>query len=136
MSYPPPPDGESPDPGYRPGEHGQPPPYGQPGYGYGQPGYGQQPPHGYPPHQDHPRALLAMILGILGLVICGPVAPFAWWIGKKAVNEIDDSGGRLGGRGMAKAGYIMGVIGTIFLVIMVLVVAVMVPVGFQSAQSG
>ena len=128
MSYPPPPGGESSDPG-RPGDPGQQNPYGQPGY------YGQQPPYGYPPRQDHPRALLAMILGILGLVVCGPIAPFAWWVGKKAVDEIDASGGQLGGRGMAKAGYIMGIIGTILLVIGVLVVAVMIPVGLQS-QSG
>jgi hypothetical protein len=129
MSYPPPPEGEPSDPGRRPGEHGQPPPYGQPGYG-------QETPYGYPPRQDHPRAILAMILGIVGILVCGPVAPFAWWIGKKAVDEIDASGGRLGGRGMAKAGYIMGVIGTILLVIAVLVFAVAFPLGLQSGQSG
>lgn len=51
MSYPPPPDGESSQPGssdpqQQPGQ----PPYGQPGYGqpgHGQPGYGQ-PPYGRP----------------------------------------------------------------------------------------
>jgi hypothetical protein len=134
MSYPPPPGGEPSDPG-RPGDPGPQGPYGQPG-NYGHPGsYGQQPPYGYPPRQDHPRALLALILGIVGLVVCGPVAPFAWWIGKKAVDEIDASGGQLGGRGMAKAGYILGIIGTIVLAIGVLVFAVMISVGFQT-QSG
>ena len=80
MSYPPPPEGPTPDPEQPQGG------YGQPGYGqqpYGQPGYGYQQ---QPPQQDHPRATMSMILGILGLVICGLIAPFAWNMGKKTMN--------------------------------------------------
>jgi hypothetical protein len=73
----------------------------------GQPYYGAVP--------DHPRATTALVLGILGLVACSVLAPFAWSTGKKAVDEIDAAGGRLGGRGQAQAGYIMGVIGTVLL---------------------
>ena len=51
-----------------------------------------------PAPQDHPRATTALILGILGVVLCYILAPFAWKIGKQAVNEIDASGGQLGGR--------------------------------------
>ena len=46
---------------------------------------------------------------------CNVVAPFALVIGRRAVKEIDASGGRLGGRGMALAGFILGVIGTVIL---------------------
>ena len=88
------------------------PQYGQP-YGQAQP-YGQQP--GYPAYAaDHPKATTALILGILGIVVCGFLAPFAWRIGKRTVDEIDASQGQLGGRGSAQAGYILGLIGTVLL---------------------
>jgi hypothetical protein len=95
-----------------------------------QPGGYQQPP------QDHPRATMSMILGILGLVICGVIAPFAWRMGKKTMDEIDASGGALGGRGMAQAGYIMGIIGTVFLALGLLFVVVAIPLGLLSSTSG
>jgi hypothetical protein len=106
------------------GEGSTPPPYAQPAppYGqqpYGQQAYGQQPygqpgyPTAYAP--DHPKATMVLILGILGIVVCGLVAPFAWRMGKKTVDEIDASNGQLGGRGSAQAGYILGLIGTVLL---------------------
>lgn len=80
------------------------------------PGY---PPAGYPPAgypmqspPEHPQAVTAMVLGILGLVCCGLASPFAIWVGRKAMKEIDASGGWMGGRGQAQAGFIMGIIGT------------------------
>jgi hypothetical protein len=107
-----PPYGQAP---YDQGSYGQ-PPYDQ--GSYGQPPYGQ-PPVGYAP--DHPKATTAMVLGILGIVVCGLVAPFAWRIGKRTVDEIDASHGQLGGRGTAQAGYILGIIGTILLVLGLLI---------------
>jgi drug/metabolite transporter (DMT)-like permease len=105
--------------------HGQQPGYGQPGYGlpgYGQPGSWAPPPQGgYAQQtQDHPQATTSMVLGIVGLICCGFVAPFAWIMGKKAVDEIDASQGRLGGRGQAQAGKILGLVGTVLLVLGVL----------------
>ena len=105
MSYPPPPPG-----------------------GYQQGGGYQQPP------QDHPRATMSMILGILGLVICSVLAPFAWRIGTKTVDEIDASGGQLGGRGMAQAGYIMGIIGTVLLALALLFFLIAIPLGVLSSS--
>jgi hypothetical protein len=101
--------------------------------------YPPPPPGGYgyqqqPPQQDHPRATMSMILGILGLVICTVIAPFAWRIGKKTMDEIDASGGRLGGRGMAQAGYIMGIIGTVVLVLGVLFFVIAIPLGIMSSS--
>jgi hypothetical protein len=93
-----------------------PPPPGGP-YDPNQP-YGGQQPGGYgAPAQDHPKGTTALVLGILGVVCCSFAAPFAWMTGKKAVTEIDASGGRLGGRGKAQAGYILGIIGTVLLVL-------------------
>jgi hypothetical protein len=84
--------------------------YQQPGQPYGQP-Y----PYGYPVAQDHPKAVTAMVLGILGLVMCQLVSPFAWAMGKRTLAEIDASGGRLGGRGQAQTGFVLGIVGTVLL---------------------
>ena len=102
---------------------------GQPpgGQAPGQPGWWeqqaqQQPPYPqYYPHApiqyapDHPKATTSLVLGILGVVLCQVVAPFAWVIGKRTLDEIDASQGRVGGRGAAQAGYILGIIGTVLL---------------------
>jgi hypothetical protein len=104
----------------------------QPVYG----GYGGPTPPGqasYGPVPDHPQATTALVLGILGIVLCQVIAPFAWSTGKKAVDQIDASGGRLGGRGMAQAGYVMGVIGTVLLGLYLLFLVAVVGFGAMGA---
>jgi hypothetical protein len=88
------------------------PPQGYPAQGYPPPGYPQAPIQ-YAP--DHPRATTSLVLGILGVVLCQVIAPFAWSMGKKTLDEIDASQGRVGGRGAAQAGYILGIVGTVLL---------------------
>jgi hypothetical protein len=87
------------------GEPGQPP--------------GWSPPVAYAP--DHPQATTSLVLGVAGVVLCGLAAPFAWATGRRTVREIDASQGRLGGRGAAQAGYVLGIVGTMILAIGVLV---------------
>ena len=130
MSYPPPPGGDQPP--YDPNQ----PPYGQGGYGQTPPpgGYGQ--PGGYGPTQTHPKATTSLVLGIVGIVCCSIVAPFAWVTGKKTVTEIDASGGRLEGRGQAQAGYILGIIGTVLLVLGVLFFILAAVTGGLSFEAG
>ena len=87
----------------------------QPGY------YAPGAPAPYAP--EHPNATTALVLGIVGMVVCGGLlSPFAWVIGRKAVREIDASHGALGGRGSAQAGYVLGVIGSVMLVLAVVLV--------------
>ena len=78
-------------------------------------------PAGFPyvPPQ-HPQATTALVLGIVGLAACGLVAPCAWVIGSKAVNEIDANPAAYSGRGEANAGKILGIIGSCFLGLAVL----------------
>lgn len=76
------------------------------------PGY--PPPYYVPP--KHPQATTAMVLGILGIAVCGLLAPIAWSIGGKAVNEIDANPAAYSGRGEANAGRIMGIVGTCLIV--------------------
>lgn len=103
-----------------------PPPYGEQQPSGQQPPYGQQPPPAAPPPnaygqpqyyapRDHPQATLILILGILGLVACQVLSPFAWVMGNKVVKEIDASQGQLGGRSSANAGRICGIIGSVLL---------------------
>ena len=103
----------------------QPPGYGPPGYG----GYG-------PPAQNHPQSTTVLVLGILGIVVCGIVAPFAWVMGNRVVREIDASGGRWGGRTEANVGRILGIVGSALLILgVVLVVGVFVVGGILASSS-
>ncbi len=71
-----------------------------------------------------PRATVSLVLGIVGIVLCPICAPIAWAIGHGAEDEIDASGGKLGGRGLATAGKITGIIGTVLLVLYVVLAIV------------
>jgi hypothetical protein len=81
-----------------------------------------------------PGAVPALILGILGLVICGICAPFAWWQGKSAEDAIASSGGSLGGKGMATAGKILGMIGTVLLVVGIVLGIVLIVFGVAGSS--
>lgn len=123
-----------------------PPPQGPPQYGqnpYGQGPYGQpQPMFNHAPQPNHPQATTSMVLGIVSLVgffLClVPIllAPVAWIMGSKAVNEIDASGGALGGRGEAQTGKITGIVGTVFLGLGILAAIVIVVIIIAADGSG
>lgn len=109
------------------------PPYGGgEQHPYGQQPYGQQP-YGYAPPQDHPQATTILVLGILGLVLCQVLSPFAWVMGNRVVREIDASGGRVGGRGSANAGRICGIVGSVLLGITVLIFVIVIIAAVASA---
>ena len=111
---PPPPGQQPPPPGY-----GPPPAYGQQAYGqpaYAQPAYGQ-PGYGYPaPPRNNGKAMWGMITGIVSIVFCylgvliGPVAIVLSVLGRK---EIKRSNGTQTGDGMAMAGLVTGIVGTV-----------------------
>jgi hypothetical protein len=122
-----------------------PPPYAQqpqypqqPGFqqpGYGVPGY---PPAGYgfsPPNEG--MAVASMVIGIVAFVLsCGYGigligSPVALIMGRVSMKRIDQSGGQLGGRGMAQAGFILGIIGTVLLVLGLIALAVIIIVGLN-----
>jgi hypothetical protein len=75
------------------------------------------PGYAYPAPPQRPtagNAVTALVLGILGLVMCGPFTAIpAIVVGRKATREIDESQGQLDGRGMAQAGFILGIVGTV-----------------------
>jgi Domain of unknown function (DUF4190) len=139
-----PPTGGGPPPGQWPPPGGS----GAPGYGGGGPQYGGAPygaPQGgafpnypYPqPQADAPGATTALVLGILGIVVCQILAPFAWDYGNRALEEIELSGRTLGGHGNAKAGQILGIIGTILLglVLVYIVFIIILAAGLSSSST-
>jgi hypothetical protein len=107
----PPPGGYGPPPG---GYDSAPPP--PPGYGYG--GYGSQ------PAGNNKKAIWSLVLGILGIVCCGFFTGIpALILGKQAQSEIDASGGAQTGRGLATAGFVLGIISIVFGIIGVILLA-------------
>ena len=110
---------------------GPPPAYEQPGYQQPQypPPYATgadgriafQPPG---PTVEHPQATLAFVLGllsILGLLILGP---FGWYYGRKVVREIDHDPRQFSNRGLAMAGMVLGIVGTAFMVMLMVLFVV------------
>lgn len=83
------------------------------------PGYGQQP-YGAPGPQGgtNSKAIWALVLGIIGILCCGPLGIGSIILGRSAQTEIAQTG--QGGAGMAKAGVILGIIALVFLVVQVI----------------
>jgi hypothetical protein len=70
-----------------------------------------------------------LILGILSVLCCAILGPIAFFIGNGSLNRIRASGGTLGGAGLAQAGRILGIIGTVFLALGVLYAIVAIASG-------
>jgi hypothetical protein len=96
------------------------------------PAYG--PPYPLVP-QDHPQGTTVLVLGIVGLfvAIC---APFAWYIGSKALKEIRASGTRYANEQQIVIGRILGMIVTILLMVSVLFGIVFAAIITLSAVAG
>lgn len=127
MSTPEPP--ESPDPSVPPAP---PVPPGPGGY-YAQPyvAYTPQPP-------TDGAGIAAFVIGIVGLTFACAygfgliLSPAALFIGRSSMKRIDASQGTVGGRGFAQAGFIMGIVGTVLLVLLVVAVAVFLTALFST----
>lgn len=69
--------------------------------------------------QPH-RGVLILVLGILSIVICAFIGPFAWMMGKGDLAKIDAGQMDREGRGLTQAGMICGIVGSIFCVLWIL----------------
>jgi hypothetical protein len=87
-------------------EHRAPAPAAQPGY----PPQAGYPSYSTPPQQTSGAAVVALVLGVLSIITC--LGPFtgvpALIVGRRATRDIDESDGRVEGRGMAQAGLLIG----------------------------
>lgn len=83
-------------------------------------------PNRYP---EASQATTVLVLGILGIVICGVLGPFAWVMGNRELQAIDSGMRPPENRSTANAGRILGIIGTVFLGIGLLVLLFVVGLG-------
>lgn len=82
------------------------------------------------------RGTLVLVLGILSIVICPILGPFAWIMGKNDLAEIAAEAMDPAGEGTTKAGMICGIIGSVLLVLQLLWVIFVVVLGVGMAASG
>lgn len=78
------------------------------------------------------QATTTLVLGILGIVCCGVLAPIAWYLGKQELDAIRRGELPPAGEGSAKAGMILGIIGTILLGLGILWLLLLGGIGFLS----
>lgn len=67
------------------------------------------------PYPEPSQATTALVLGILGIVICQVLGPFAWSMGQKEMQAIDAGRRPPENRGTANAAKILGIVGTVLL---------------------
>lgn len=101
-------------------------PYAEPAQGPG--AFGTSPygpsayavsPYGYTP-TTHPQAVPSLVLGIIGLVICPWVGIAAFVVGRRARKEIVAEPHRYAGLGLATTGWILGIVGIVWAVLVTL----------------
>lgn len=63
------------------------------------------------------QATTSLVLGILGMACCGILAPIAWYISNQELRNIREGRVAPTNEGMAKAGQILGIVGTVLLAI-------------------
>lgn len=78
-----------------------------------------------PTPPEHPQATTVLVLGILGVVGLAFVAPFAWYLGRQALTEIDANPGAWSRREHVYIGYILGIVGTVILAFVLVVFGIM-----------
>ena len=78
--------------------------------------------HPYAATAEHSGATMAFVLGLISVLMMPILGPVSWYLGRKAVREIDaDSGTTYRNRGLAVAGMVLGIVGTVICALIVLV---------------
>jgi hypothetical protein len=81
------------------------------------------------------RGTLILVLGILGLIVCGPLGIAAWLMGSADLKEMDAGTMDPAGRGNTNAGKICGIIATVLMAISVVILGIFFMAGFVTALS-
>ena len=66
------------------------------------------------------QATTALVLGIVGILCCQILGPVAWYLGYQEGQKIRAGQSPAAGEGFAKAGMILGIIGSALLVLTIL----------------
>ena len=91
---------------------------------------------------DHPRGTAALVVGIValaGALFCAGLpllaSPVAWVLGAQARRQIRQAPQQWGGEGKATTGMILGIIGTVFLVLVIVAIAILVIVAISDPSA-
>lgn len=76
--------------------------------------------------------MLVLVLGIVGLVLCQLTAPIASVMGRSELRAIAEGRRPPENQGLASAGRLLGIIGTVLLTVGVLAILVVVTFGLAS----
>jgi hypothetical protein len=77
-------------------------------------------------YPESSQATTVLVLGIIGIVLCQILGPFAWVMGNKELEAIDAGRRPPENRGTANAGKILGIIATVLLAVGVVVFVLLV----------
>jgi hypothetical protein len=78
------------------------------------------------------RGTLVLVLGILGLVVCAPLAIAAWVMGSGDLKQMDAGTMDPAGRGTTNAGKICGIVGTILLILGIVIFGILFAFGLAA----
>ena len=67
------------------------------------------------------KAVASLVLGIVGVICCGFLAPVAWILAAQERKAIAEGKSPTAGSGLATAGFILGIVGTVLLILVVIV---------------
>ncbi len=84
-------------------------------------------------YPENSQAVTVLVLGLMGLVFCGVLAPVAWIMGNTEVAAIDAGRRSPDNRGLAVAGRILGNIGTVLIALIVGFLFLFVVLGVASS---
>lgn len=94
---------------------------------------GTGPPTTYP---EQSSAVVALVLGVLGVVGLYVLGPFAWWLGVKERRAIENGRRDPANRGLAIAGQVLGVVATVGLLIVPVLLLILATAGALSSLTG
>ncbi|HVT59924.1 MAG TPA: DUF4190 domain-containing protein [Thermoanaerobaculia bacterium] len=66
------------------------------------------------------QAVTALVLGILGTICCPFLGPVAWFLSNSELRAIQEARSPKAGEGLATAGKVLGIIGTLWILLFLL----------------
>lgn len=86
-------------------------------------------------YPEDSQATTILVLGILSLVLCQILGPFAWVMGNNELAGIDAGRRPPQNRGTAQAGRILGIISTVLMIIGIAFLFILLFIGLIGAAS-
>jgi len=82
------------------------------------------------------RAVASLVLGILSIVMLPLLGPVAWYLGHLELEDIRGFRAPRSGEGLARAGWILGIIGSLPLLLIAALIVLAIPVVFFALLFG